>query len=471
MAQNTHRVLLVNPPYSQATYEQVDRKAGLLQNPVLGLAMVAAPLLDDGHDVRIADVELEDDPHECLVQTLKDFQPDYVGVTGTTPMAAEMGRIAEMAKEICPDAVTVAGGVHATTFPREMLERTVFDIAVIGEGDFTLRDILRGGDLGEVAGIAFRKSGEIVTTEARPLLDDLDQLPMPAWQLYDIQRYVHTSKLVERESPTGLLETSRGCVFKCVYCNKNIFGRKFRKKSPKRVVDEIKLMLELGFREIHIEDDGFSTDLKNAKAICDEIVRRGLKFPWTLINGIRVDRTDEELVGKLKEAGCYQVAFGVESGNQDILDRIQKGITKEQVRAAVAMAHRVGIETFAFFMFGLPGDTEETMQDTIDFACELPLDIAKFAITIPLPGTAMFDEYDQQGLIQTKDWAQYLFHDTSNPVYRHPNLEWETIIAYYKKAYRQFYFRPKLAARRIWRGIKTGHILHDIGYALKTKWW
>jgi len=471
MTQEARRVLLVNPPYSVATYEKVDRKAGLLQNPILSLAMIAAPVLEDGHEVRIADVELEEDPYSYLVQELKDFQPDYVGVTGTTPMVIEMGRVAKMAKEYCPDVVTIAGGVHVTTFPREMLEQTAFHIAVIGEGDFTLRDIVRADDLAGVPGLAFKRNGEIVTTQARPPLDDLDQLPMPAWELYDIPRYVHSSKLVERESPTGLLEASRGCVFKCIYCNKNVFGRKFRTKSPTRVVDEIERMLEIGFREIHIEDDGFSTDLNNAKAICDEIVRRGLEFPWTLINGIRVDRTDEELVRKLKEAGCYQVAFGVESGNQDVLDQVQKGTTKDQVREALSMTRKAGLETFAFFMFGLPGDTEATMQDTIDFACELPLDIAKFAITIPLPGTQMFDEYDQQGLIRTKDWAQYLFHDTSAPVYEHPNLEWETIVAYYKEAYRQFYFRPKVVARRVWRGIKTGHLLHDIGYALRTKWW
>lgn len=470
MARSSCRILLVNPPYSKVTYEDVDRKAGTLQNPVLSLAMVAAPLIEDGHDVRIADLDLEADPYPSLVQTLKEFRPDYVGVTGTTPMAAEMGRIAAMAKEHCPNAVTVAGGVHVTTFPKEMLESSPFDLVVIGEGDFTLRDVLRSARPDDVPGIGFRRGGEVVLTPPRPLLDDLDELPMPAWQLYDITRY-KTSKLVERESPTGLLETSRGCVFTCTYCNKNIFGRKFRTKSPERVVDEIERMLKLGFREIHIEDDGFSTNLKKAKAVCDEITRRGLKFPWTLINGIRVNRTDEELVRKLKAAGCYQVAFGIESGNQKILDRCQKGITLDQVRKAIAMTKKAGIETFGFFMLGLPDETEETMQDTIDFAVELDLHIAKFAITIPLPGTPLFEEYDREGLILTKDWSKYLFHETANAVYRHPNLSSETIVRYYKKAYRQFYFRPQYIARRVWRGITTGQILYDMGYFLKTKWW
>ena len=470
MARIPCKVLLVNPPYSKATYEDVDRRAGTLQNPVLSLAVVAAPVLEDGHEVRIADVEMEDEPYGSLERILKQFRPGYVGVTGTTPMAVEMGRIAAMAKEHCPDAVTVAGGVHVTTFPREMLEQRMFDIGVIGEGDFTLRDIIRAEALDDVPGIAFKRGGAIIAAAPRPLLENLDELPMPAWQLYDIPRYTRTSRLVERHSPAGLLETSRGCVFECVYCNKNIFGRRFRSKSPRRVVDEIERMLEVGFREIHVEDDGFSTNLANAKAICDEIVRRGLRFPWTLINGIRVDRADQELVEKLREAGCYQAAFGVESGSQQILDRIKKGITKDQVSEAISMTKRAGIETFGFFMLGLPGETEETMQDTIDFALELDLDIAKFAIAIPLPGTPMFDEYDRQGLIVTRDWSQYLFHSTSAPVYCHPNLSWDTIVAYYKKAHLRFYFRPRYVARRIWKGFRTGRIVYDIAYAARTGW-
>ena len=470
MARSSCRILLVNPPYSKVTYEDVDRKAGTLQNPVLSLAMVAAPLLEDGHDVRIADMDLEDDPYAFLVDTLKDYQPDCVGVTGTTPMAVEMGKIATLAKEHCPDAIAVCGGVHVTTFPRAMLEETDFDVAVIGEGDFTLRDLLRSNRPDDVPGIAFKRNDAIVETEPRPLLSNLDELPMPAWELYDIKRY-KTSQLVERESPTGLIETSRGCVFQCVYCNKNIFGRKFRQKSPQRVADEIERMLQVGFREVHVEDDGFSTNMNKAKAILDEIIRRGMKFPWTLINGIRVNRTDAELLDKLKAAGCYQAAFGIESGNQKILDRIRKDITKDEVRKAIALTHKTGIETFGFFMLGLPDETEATMQDTIDFAVELDLDIAKFAVTIPLPGTPMFDEYDEQGLILTKDWSRYLFHDLTDPVYNHPNLSWETISNYYKRAYRQFYFRPKFIARRVWKGITTGKIIHDVGYFLKTKWW
>jgi radical SAM superfamily enzyme YgiQ (UPF0313 family) len=464
------RILLVNPPYSKVTYEQVDRQAGTLQNPVLGLATVAAPLLADGHAVRIADLDLEPDPYRALVDVLRKFRPHYVGVTGTTPMALEMGRVAFLVKEHCPEAVTVAGGVHVTTFPRQMLLHAGFDVAAVGEGDFTLRDLLRSERPEEVPGLALKRGAEIVMTPPRPLLEDLDTLPPPAWELFDIARY-RTSTLVERCGPTGLLETSRGCPFGCVYCNKNIAGRRFRAKSPRHVVDEMARMLALGFREIHIEDDGFSTDVDRAKQICDAIVRRGLRFPWNVINGIRVDRCDRELFVMLRRAGCYQVAFGVEAGSQAVLDEVGKGTTKEAIRRAVAWCREAGIETFGFFMLGLPGETRASMQETIDFACELELDLAKFAITIPLPGTPLFARYEREDRILTRDWSRYLFHRTAAPVYRHPTLGWDEIVSYYKRAHRQFYWRPGFVRRRIARSLARGQLLREASYALRTKWW
>lgn len=466
-----YRILLVNPPYSHKTYKEIIRKAGTLQNPVLSLPTIAAPLMEDGHEVKLIDLDIENNPYAQLTDKLKDFDPHYVGVTGTTPMAEQMNHISTIAKRICPESITIAGGVHATTLPNEILESTNFDIAVIGEGDFTLRDIIRKYKLAEIPGIAFKIEGLIRITQARNPIKDLDDIPVPKWELYDIQRYKSSSKLVEQKSPVGLIETSRGCFAQCIYCNKNIFGRKFRHKSPKRVVDEMMHMLDLGFNELHIEDDGFSTNLKNAKAICEEIIERNLIFPWTLINGCRVDRFDDDLANKLKKAGCYQIAFGIESGNQIILDRIQKGTNKEQAMNAIRIAKRAGLETFAFFMLGLPGETKETMQESIDFAIKLDPDIVKFSISVPLPGTQMYDEYEKQGLIKSKLWADYLFHNTSEPVFNHPNLEWGEIIEFYKKAYRSFYFRPKYIIKRIYKSLQLGRFAQEMSYVVKTKWW
>ena len=173
---------------------------------------------------------------------------------------------------------------------------------------------------------------------------------------------------------------------------------------------------------------------------------------------------------KLKEDGCYEVAFGIDAGNQGILDRVGKRMTLDDVRNAVSLAKKARLETFGFFILGLPDETEETLQDTINLACELDLDLAKFAIAVPFPGTVLHQEWSERGYIIEKDWSRYLLHNLSMPLYRHPNLEWETLVHYYKKAYRDFYFRPRFIARRAYRSTVEAKVLHDLSYFLQTKW-
>ncbi len=416
------RVLLVNPSWRISSYLKTNVSAATLSHPVLSLAIIAADLLQNGHVVKILDLDLYRQPMAVLRNSCEQFLRDYVGITGTTPCAVQMINVSGIVKELNPKVKVVVGRGHATTLPGEFLKESSIDLVVCGEGDFTFSEIIRNaGNLGKVKGICFKKAGKIVKTQPRPLLPELGMLPMPAWHLFELDKY-KGSHLTCRYNPVGPIETSRGCVFGCVYCNKTVFQRRFRAKSVKRVVDEMEYMLQAGFREIHVQDDGFSTDMKRAKGICDEITRRRLKFPWVLFNGIRVDRFDMELAAKLKHAGCYQIAFGIESGNQNVLDTIKKDTTLEKMRNAVKIARTAGLETFGFFMLGLPGDTEKTMQDTIDFAKSLDMDIVKFDITIPYPGTELYNDWDSRGLIKKKDWQLYLQHATDTRIYEHPNL-------------------------------------------------
>lgn len=462
-------VLLINPAYSNIIYRNAKIKVGVPVNPLLNLAMLAAPLLDAGYKVKILDLDVEDDPDSRLKEELRRSSPRLAGITFTTPLYAEARRIALLIKEISGRTILVAGGAHATTFPREVVETSLFDIVAVGEADFVMRDILLKENLEEIKGLVFKKDGIITETGRAVDMEDLDNLPFPAWQLYDLRRYKKPS-LSNRKSPPGYIETSRGCPWGCVFCNKNIQGRKFRPKSPKRLVDEMEYMLKTGFAEINILDDTFSTDINRAKEFCDEIVRRNLKFPWHPLNGMRVDCVDRELFNKMKKAGCYKVSFGIESGNEEIIKRIDKRIKLAQVRDAVRWAREAGFETFGYFMLGLPGDREDTMRDTIRFAKELRLDIAKFNITIPLPGTRLFEEWDKAGFIKTKDWNKYNFYSPSHELYDHPNLSHKTLALYYKKAYRSFYFSPSYLMRRFVRSIKFGTFVRDIKLFLKTDW-
>lgn len=461
------RVLFILPP-SHEMYARAKVKVAVPERPSLTFATLAAPLIQAGHEVEVLDLDMVKAPAEQLEKKLNEFSPDYVGMTCTTPLVYKVQHIASVVKRHNPNTIVIAGGPHPSSFPEDTLTDSDLDMICIGEGDFTLEEIVSGADLSTVNGICYREATEIIVNPVKEHIADLDRLSFPAWGLFNLKNY-KVPPLLCRKNPVGTMETSRGCVFGCTYCNKNIFGRTFRVKSAKKVVDEMEYMLDVGFREIHIMDDGFTTDIDRAKQICDLIVERGLKFLWNLHNGIRVNRVDREFLEKARDAGCYGITFGVESGDQTILNNIHKGTTLEQIRQAFKWTKEVGIETLAFFMLGLPGETEESMQRTIDFAKELDPDYTKASILLPLPGTPMFSDFEREGYIKSKDWSLYNQHDPSG-VYDHPNLDWETIHHYYDLFYRRFYLRPHVIWRQLKKDAFSANLFYDFVYVLKTKW-
>ncbi len=469
------RVLLVIPSASIRIYAKSKLRAALSEIPYISTAALGAALLQDSHTVQILDLSVYKEKHlEVLKRTLREFSPEFVGVTFTTPLYTEALTIAEEVKKHDEKIITVAGGVHASALPEETLKESRFDIIVMGEGDRTIVELanvpkerLNKKELSAVDGICYRTStGRLLRNKPRELVKDLDELPYPAWHLYDLKRY-HASYLTSRKNPVGAIETSRGCVFGCTYCNKDIFGRRFRFKSPTRVVEEMEYMLKCGFQEIHIWDDNFVTNIARAKEICRLLIQRKFNAPWCLACGIRVDCVDEEFLQMAKRAGCYSVYFGVETGNEEIHKRINKGIRIPQIIRAFEMAKKAGLETVGFFMFGLPGETEKTMWETIDLAKRLGPDYAKVTILVPFPSTPIYAEMEAKGQIKTKDWSKYNFH-TASRVYEHENLSWETLERYYDLFYREFYFRPSYVAQRLVKGLKNGRIFLDGYYFIKT---
>lgn len=462
------KVLLINPPYVKDIYAKAKLNQATWNNPPLALVALASTI-SDRSEVKILDLNIESDPIISLKKTLEDFRPDIVGITFTTPSFSRMVQIASEIKNFDKGIIVIGGGAHASSFPENTLSNSQLDIVVKGEGDFVLPEIVSGNKLSLIKGVSYKSGKGIVTNPPRELIKNLDVLPYPSWHLYDLSKYKN-SKLVSKKNPAGFIETSRGCVYCCVYCNKNIFGRTFRVKSPKRVVDEMKFLLNSGFKEIHVLDDGFSTDINRAKAICDLIKSEKLGFPWSLQNGLRVDRVDEELMKKLYASGCYRVTFGIESGNEQIVKNIKKNITIDMVRNAVRWAKKYNLEVFGYFMLALPGETKETMQDTINLARQLDFDYAKFTVMIPLPATEIYDKWKKEGYLKDIKWDDFHFHTQAKDVYTHPTLDWDTIHNYYSKAYRAFYLRPSYVSKRVIKSVLNGSIFQDAYYFLKTDW-
>ena len=461
------KILLISPSFG-SVYEKTNLKNVAPMTPHTGLAYIAGSLLNHGHEVKIFDFNLYNDDQK-FIKELKDFSPDFVGINFVTSLIREADRILKIVKENNKKAILVGGGPHCSSEPESSLKETRLDIAVIGEGDFTILDIVDEKKLSEIKGIAYRENNKIFINEKRDFIGNLDTLPFPAYHLYEIEKYKIPS-VVAKKNPVVWLETSRGCPFGCVYCNKTIFGRIFRVKSPERVIKEFIKVKKLGVKEVHILDDSFTNNIERAKKICDLLIEKEVGMIWCTASGIRVDRVDLELLKKMKQAGCYRIHVGIESGNQNILNRIKKGITLEQVRRAVKWAKEAGLDVGGYFMIGLPGETKETMRQTIDFAKSLNLDLAKIAICMPLPATELFSELDKKGLIKSYDWVNFNFYTPASTIYDHENLSWEIIQQYSKKFYREVYLNPFYILNRFKKSIRDKTIIEDIKVALSIKW-
>ena len=461
------KVLLINPPSRALAYDRHGRAGIARVHPSLGLASLAARVREH-IPVRILDLNVETDPERSLKNTVTSFAPTHVGVTATTPQVPDALKVLQIVKKIAPACITIVGGPHASALPDEVAANANVDLAVIGEGEETFAELLVKPPA-EVAGVCFKDGGKTVRTQSRPLIENLDTLPYPAWDLYDLKRY-RAPVAVERHPPGGLMETSRGCPHDCTFCSKVPFGRHYRIKSVNRVVEEFKYMQSVGFREIHVEDDGFSEDIVRAKEICRALAASSVRIPWNLLNGVRVDRFDAELARLLVSAGCYQCGFGIESGGNSILENIGKCTTSDMVREAVSIAKQTGLETIGYFVIGLPGDTEDSLYETLDFACNLPLDYAKFSLFVPYPGSKTFDELNGAGRILTRDWSVYLYHDLEHEVFRHESLSKAVLAGFYKKAYRRFYLRLPYMLRRLADGLRKGTLLRMLHDFTLTRW-
>jgi radical SAM superfamily enzyme YgiQ (UPF0313 family) len=415
-----------------------------------------------GHEVRAYDGDVEDLALELVVD---EFDPQVVGITANTTQITAAWRDAALVKSI-GDAAVVLGGPHPTTLPEESASKAFVDAVVRSEGEATWLELLESLDSGEgpvasrispdIAGITYQSGdGEVISTPDRPPIpvQALNELARPAWHQFKLERYTNLQPTVDQVNGLSLpILTSRGCPYRCSYCSQ-IGPRRWRARSVESVVAEWRwLVQDIGASEIGVLDDSFNIDRERVLDICDRLVQEHLNHvPWIMINGIRANLADEEVLGAMKRAGCIRTAFGVESGNQAILDTVvDKHLTLDQVRAAFRAAQNVGMETIGFFIIGLPGETEETMEDTIRFACELDPVVANFSIATPFPGTQMYDKVKAQGRILADTWDDFVFFE-GKARFEMPDLPAELVERKWKEAYRRFYLRPKRIARTMAR--------------------
>lgn len=458
--------LFINPPNAFAQYIGSKLNSAVLKYPLLSFASLAAVLRQAGAKVAILDLGTVGNYHK-LDKVLTEVRPKYIGFTGTTPLFPQVAEMSFKCREVLGnDVVIVLGGPHATALPEECLQNSAIDIVVFGEGERTIVDIWNGKQLNNVPGIYYKDNGKIIKTLQRSLIEKLDELPYLAVDLYKSELYL-SAKALSKATPNFQYESSRGCYGTCTFCNKNISGRTFRPKSPERVVNEIEYILTLGYKEIRFVDDQFNADIERAIKICELILKKNLKFPWSLASGIRVDTVNEEFFQIAKRSGCYQIGVGFEAGSQEALKSVAKGITIEQSLNCMRLIRKAKIEAIGFFIFGMPKDTIETMDETINFAVKLMPDYAKATILMPFPGTALFKQYEKQGLIKTRDWSKYNFHLVQE-VYRHPTLDFETLQKYYHKFYKSFYLHPHFIFRRFLKSIKMLSTFSDITFGLQT---
>ena len=468
------KALLINPS-TVRTYGSNEGGIAFPVVPVLGLASIAGAIRDAGHEVRILDLSYLPYQPGLVRQALLDDPPDIVGITATTPLMNQARDLSFLCREVAPQARTILGGAHASALPSRSLGESAFDFVAAGEADFTIARLLDGADDREVPGLWIRApdGAAIAPSRSGGLLEDLDDLPLPAWERYPMEVNQHITRFVARHRPMTVLEFSRGCIYGCDFCaSKNTMGRGYRKKSPERCAEEVVRLAQQGFREALLVDDIFTTDNDWAAAVCEAIIATGVRFPWTASNGIRVDSADPELFKLMRRAGCYRVYFGFESGNDEVLRAFGKGGQASVAKgiAAVRMARKAGLETDGFFMVGLTGDTEDSMEQTIDFARRAPLDAMKCGICVPFPGTPMFQSLNASGHLRALDWDSYTVYNKTEQIFVHPTLELVAI----KRAFRRFYVRalalnPSYLLRRFVFMVRHGEILLTMRNL--TKFW
>ena len=454
------KITLVNPPYPPSAHSHPPFIP-------LGIAYLGAVAEKAGHQVTVIDCQAEKLTYEAFRNRITQTPSDIVGVTSTTLLYNSAKQILTIAKETHPNCTTMLGGSHASFWDTNALQECLaLDIVVRREGEMTFLELIQRiqdkKDYKGVLGATYRtQNGTPTRNEDRPFIEDLDALPFPAYHLLPLDAFHRMGKTIFP------LTTSRGCVQWCDFCSTvRMFGRGYRMRTPKNVVDEIEMLHnKYGESQFTFYDDAFTVNRNHVLKICEEIKTRKLKIKWDCET--RVDMVDKDLLATMHNTGCLAVWFGVESGSEKILCQMNKKIKLDQTRLAFKTAQKLGLMTIASAVIGFPGETEETAWETINFIKELNPDDIGFYVATPYPGTPMYEQVKKNGWLRITDFNRY---DTATPTFETPLLNMDKIREIRYKAHQQFYLRPRYVLKMMRRGGTYGKsgLKTSAAYALRA---
>lgn len=394
------KILLINPPIHGS------------KNPSfpLGLAYIARVLRDKCYDISVLDINAHRWSQDEVKKKISSTNFDVVGITALITEYKYVKWLTKTIKEENPLSKVILGGGLASAVPEIVLKRTNTDIAVIGEGEVTTREVINSlednKNLNNVRGIMFKGSDKLHKTGPRVPIENLDEIPFPDRELFPMELYTKNvtlgRKLVDTQIRCTSMITSRGCPYNCIYCYKGIWGQKFRARSPENIIEEIEeLIKRYKINYIFFVDDIFVLDKKRVYSFCDELVDRNVNISWEC-NG-RVNLMDLDMLKKMRAAGCRIVSYGIESGNQEILDAMNKKVTVEQAKKAIQLTWEAGMLPKAYLMIGMFGEKKKSVRDTINFCKEVGPIVFGISFTTPLPSTTLYQKAKQAGKVYTEE--------------------------------------------------------------------
>ena len=451
------KVLVSNPPWPGEGYgarsdvrwphKRMDK---YLEYPIY-LAYIVAVLEEVGLEVCFIDAVMEEMSIAGFSDAVARMGPDLVVIECSTPSINYDLETARTVKGSLGDTSVALIGSHPTFFHEEILrDNPSVDAICRGEVEMTVKELAltlaSGHDLSQVAGLSYREGGEVRVNPDRALIQGLDSLPFPARHI--VRHDGYRAAIYSGDCPTAMV-SSRGCPYHCTYClwPETLYGHKFRARSAVNVVDEIEhVVRDYGVDEIYFDDDCLTLNKKRVLEMCQLLLEREIDVKWIVQS--RVDTVDREMLVAMREAGCHYVLFGVESGSPGMLEIMKKRISLDEVREAFTNCRELGIKSQAYFLFGVPGETQESIDETIEFAKEIEADSTQFAIAIPHPGTELYETCVEHGWLVYDGWEDFA---AENSLIETDRLTREEVEEARMRAYRRYYFRPSFVAKSLLR--------------------